>query len=106
MSEQANGVRVRLARGDFTLDVDLSWDERVVVFFGPSGSGKTTLFEVLLGMHRGARPRVRLGGTPLDDPERRRHVPEWRRGLGWVPQEPTLFPHLIRSTGSRRGAGD
>ena len=105
MSEQANGVRVRLARGGFTLDVDLSWDERVVVFFGPSGSGKTTLFEVLLGMHRGARPRVRLGGIPLDDPERRRHVPEWRRGLGWVPQEPTLFPHLTVLGNLRFGAG-
>lgn len=109
MSDRANGVRVQLARGDFTLDVDLAWDERVVVFFGPSGSGKTTLFEVLLGLHPGARPRVRLAGVELDAGSRRRHVPIWRRGLGWVPQEPTLFPHLtVRGNlrfGARRATG-
>jgi molybdate transport system ATP-binding protein len=94
MSEPANGVRVRLARDGFALDVDLAWDERVVVIFGPSGSGKTTLFEVLLGLHPAAEATVRLGGDWLDDPERGLHVPVWQRGLGWVPQDPTLFPHL------------
>lgn len=91
MSEHA--VAARFERGEFTLDVDLAWDERVVVFFGPSGAGKSTLFELVLGLHPKARTRVRLGGVWLADAERGLHEPSWRRGLGWVPQDPTLFPH-------------
>lgn len=91
MSEHA--VAARFERGGFTLDVDLAWDERVVVFFGPSGAGKSTLFELVLGLHPKAHARVRLGGAWLTDAERGLHEPSWRRGLGWVPQDPTLFPH-------------
>jgi molybdate transport system ATP-binding protein len=87
-------LRVRLERPGFLLDVDASWDERVAVLFGPSGSGKTTLLEVVLGLHRRARPLVRFAGEWLDDPGRGLHRPLEARGLGWVPQDATLFPHL------------
>lgn len=87
-------IAVRFARGGFALDVDLRCDARVAVLFGPSGSGKTTLFEIALGLHPGARPTVRLGGRWLDDPQRSLSLPIEARALGWVPQEPMLFPHL------------
>jgi molybdate transport system ATP-binding protein len=87
-------VRARVPRDGFTLDVELHSDARVAVVFGPSGSGKTTLFEVVLGLHAGCRPLVTLGGERLDDPDAGLSLPPWRRGLGWVPQDPTLFPHL------------
>ncbi len=87
-------VRVHAARGGFRLAADLGWDERVAVVFGPSGSGKSTLFEVLLGFHPRAAERVRIGGVLLDDAERGLHLPPERRGLGWVPQDPLLLPHL------------
>lgn len=97
-------VRVRLARGDFGLDAELAWDERVAVVFGPSGSGKSTLFEVLLGFHPGAALEVRLGGEVLDDAARGLHLPPERRGLGWVPQAPLLLPHLRVRENLRVGA--
>ena len=106
----ATRIRAKLRRGDFRLDVDLAWDERVAVIFGPSGSGKTTLFEIVLGLHPEARARVELGGMALDDPDRGIRVALERRGLGWVPQEPSLFPHLsvrdnLRFGRSRAGEG-
>ncbi|HEY5657525.1 MAG TPA: molybdenum ABC transporter ATP-binding protein [Myxococcota bacterium] len=94
MSGPPTRIAVRMRRGDFALDVDVGWNERVAVIFGPSGSGKTTLFETVLGLHPAARPTVRLGGMELDDPSRGLSLPPERRDLGWVPQDPTLFPHL------------
>ena len=87
-------VRVEFDRGEFHLSVDLEWSERVLVLFGASGSGKSSLIECMLGLHPAARSTVRLHGRWLEDPARgaRRRVHE--RALGWVPQSPTLFPHL------------
>jgi len=94
LSGGASQLAVRLQRGDFRLDVELAWDERVVVVFGPSGSGKSSLLEAALGLHPSARCRVRLAGEWLEDPERGLRVAVENRRLGWVPQSPTLFPHL------------
>jgi molybdate transport system ATP-binding protein len=91
-------------------DEALLMGERVVVIFGPSGSGKSTLFEAVLGLVPGACRRVRLGGVWLDDGESGLRLPVERRGLGWVPQEPTLFPHRTVGDnlrfGAERAAGD
>jgi len=97
-------VRLRLARAGFLLEADLAWDERVAVVFGPSGSGKSTLFEVLLGLHPAAASLVRLGGELLDDAARGLHVAPEARGLGWVPQDALLLPHLRVRDNLRLGA--
>jgi molybdate transport system ATP-binding protein len=94
VSERANRICCRVDRPDFSLDVDAGWDERVAVVFGPSGSGKSTLFEIVLGLERCTGAHVRIGGNAFDDPDTGLHLRSERRHLGWVPQSPTLFPHL------------
>ncbi len=59
---------------------------------GLSGSGKTTLLRVIAGFERAERGSVRLAETILDDGGT--YVPPERRGVGYVPQEGALFPHL------------
>lgn len=70
-------------------DVDLrvGAGESVAVL-GASGSGKTTLLRMIAGLHRVSSGRILLDGTRID------RLPAQRRGVGLVPQQGALFPHL------------
>ncbi len=57
-------ARLRIDRGAFSLDAELSVPDRgVTAIFGPSGSGKTTLLRAIAGLERGTRwiPEGRSG---------------------------------------------
>lgn len=56
------------------------------VVFGPSGAGKTTLLKALAGLGS-FRGHVIWHGTNLLD------LPLFRRRIGYIPQEPSAFPH-------------
>jgi len=86
--------RLRVRRGDFVLDVDLRLDGSAAAIFGPSGAGKTTLLETLAGLIEPERGRIEIGGQTVVDRARRFSLASRRRGVGWVPQESALFPHL------------
>ena len=92
--ETSSCLEVQLQRSGFDLDFTLHWDERVLVLFGPSGAGKSTLMECVLGLTPDPVARIKLAGQWLEDPENRLRRPTHARELGWVPQAPSLFPHL------------
>jgi molybdate transport system ATP-binding protein len=78
--------------GGFSLDVAFSAPMRgVTALFGPSGSGKTTVLRAVAGL-------TRLGGRLTVDGEvwedSRSFLAPHRRAIGYVFQEPSLFPHL------------
>jgi ABC-type multidrug transport system ATPase subunit len=62
-----------------------------VALLGPNGAGKSTLLDVLAGRLRPRRGRVLLEGV---DVTREELASRARRGLGYVPQEPSVFPGL------------
>jgi len=85
----------RIDRGAFNLDVDLALPGRgVTALFGHSGSGKTTLLRVLAGLERVPGARVALGDEVWQDDAPKVFVPTHERGIGYVFQEASLFPHL------------
>jgi len=55
---------------------------------GPSGCGKTTLLRIVAGFERADAGSVTIGGREVTG------LPPERRGVGIVPQEAALFPHL------------
>jgi molybdate transport system ATP-binding protein len=61
---------------------------------GPSGSGKTTVLNVIAGVTRPTRAVVTLDDTVLADTGRKVWLAPHRRHIGYVFQEPRLFPHL------------
>jgi molybdate transport system ATP-binding protein len=87
-------ARLRLARRDFTLQVDLSLPgQGITALFGPSGCGKTSVLRALAGLER-ATGRVALDGAVWQDDAAGAFVPTHQRPIGYVIQEAALFPHL------------
>lgn len=79
-------------RGTFGLDVQLSLPSSgVTALFGRSGSGKTTLLRCIAGLERHPG-QLTFQGEMWQGPQH--FVPTYRRPLGYVFQEASLFPHL------------
>jgi len=93
----------------FRLEVALRLAGPAVAVLGPSGSGKTCLLESIAGLRPGAKGRVRVDGVTLQDTADGEWLPPERRGVGYVPQDGLLFPHLTVARnvrfGLRPGAG-
>jgi molybdate transport system ATP-binding protein len=87
-------LSIRLELASFTLEVELALGGRATAVLGPSGSGKTSLLEIIAGLRRNAQGRVMLDGVLFLDSQRRFWLPPEHRHVGYVPQEPALFPHL------------
>lgn len=64
----------------------------IVAALGPSGGGKTTLLRIIAGFLDSDAGSISLNGTQLVSGGR--GIPPQRRGIGYVPQEGALFPHL------------
>ena len=58
-----------------------------ITLTGPSGAGKSSLLALLLRFAEPTSGRIEVGGTDLA----RVPLGEWRRQIGWVPQDPHLF---------------
>jgi ATP-binding cassette subfamily C protein len=65
----------------------------ITVLSGPSGAGKTTIVDLLIGLHRPARGRIWIGETPIEDVD----LVQWRKQVGYVPQELSLFHSTVRA---------
>ena len=88
-------ARLKLARDDFTLDVDLQLPGRgVSALFGHSGSGKTTCLRCLAGLERADKAYIEVNGEVWQDSSREYFMPPHQRPIGYVFQEASLFPHL------------
>ena len=72
------------------VDLNLSPGE-VVGLLGPNGAGKTTTFNLVIGLLRPDLGVVRLNGMEVTE----RTMPERARlGIGYLPQEPSVFRQL------------
>lgn len=74
-----NGVDFEVPAGDL----------RVVI--GLNGAGKSTMAKCLFGLLKVAPGRVTLGGEDITNAQPRALL---NRGLAYVPQRPSIFPHL------------
>ena len=89
-------VELRIVKrlSGFTLDVDVASEAKVIALLGPSGSGKTLTLRSVAGAMRPDEGRIVVDGEVLYDSAQHIDLPPQRRGVGYVPQEYALFPHL------------
>ncbi len=87
-------VSVEKRFGDFSLSADFTASARRTGVFGPSGSGKSTLMNLVAGLLKPDRGKIRMDDDILFDAGRHIHVPPEKRRIGVVFQQAHLFPHM------------
>jgi ABC-type sulfate/molybdate transport systems ATPase subunit len=81
-------------RRDLLINVALELEPGSAVgLFGASGAGKSTVLACIAGIEQPDEGFVQLNGRQLFPPS----LPLYRRALGYMTQEPGLFPHLTVS---------
>jgi len=80
--------------GDTEVAIEFATGPGATVLFGPSGVGKTSVLNMVAGLLKPDAGHVRVGGETLFDAATGVDVPPERRRVGYVFQEPRLFPHL------------
>jgi len=89
---RACGLVKRYGRAVIVDQVDLAVaGDEVVGLLGANGAGKTTSFNILIGLVRADAGRVQLGGEDLTQLPMHARA---RRGLGYLPQEHSVFRKL------------
>lgn len=71
---------------------DISFTARageVTGYLGPNGSGKSTTMKMITGLVEPTSGRILFRGQPIH-----RDLMGYKRILGYVPEEPQLYPHL------------
>jgi len=86
--------QVKLPLAEFALELDFVLEEFPAAIFGPSGAGKTSLLDLIAGLRQPTQARIELGESTLTDTQKKIRVPVRQRGIGYVPQDLALFPHL------------
>ena len=88
----AEGLRKRYRSRDVVRDFGLQLNAgEVVGLLGPNGAGKTTCFYMIVGLVAADAGRILLDDTDITD------LPMYARarlGLGYLPQEPSVFRKL------------
>ena len=74
-----DGIALRMSGGE------------VVGLLGPNGAGKTTTFYMIVGLIPATRGRVLLNGEDITHLKMHQRA---RRGIGYLPQEPSVFRKL------------
>ena len=96
MSTSSHSISARFAGslGLFSLDVEFEVPAQgITALYGPSGCGKTTILRCIAGLRR-MSGRLSVGGQVWQDDLAGVFRRPYERSVGYVFQEPSLFPHL------------
>jgi ABC-2 type transport system ATP-binding protein len=58
-------------------------------YLGPNGSGKSTTMKMITGLIEASAGKILFDGAPIQD-----DLIAYKRRMGYVPEEPYLYPHL------------
>jgi len=88
----AEGLRKRYRSREVVRDFGLTLDAgEVVGLLGPNGAGKTTCFYMIVGLVPADAGRIALDGVDITSEPMYMRA---KRGVGYLPQEPSVFRKL------------
>ena len=88
----ASGLRKRYKSREVVRDFGLTLDAgEVVGLLGPNGAGKTTCFYMIVGLVPADAGSIVLDGTDITGEPMYARA---KRGVGYLPQEPSVFRKL------------
>jgi molybdate transport system ATP-binding protein len=87
-------VQIRRKLGAFAIDLAFDAGKGVTGLIGPSGAGKSMTLETIAGLSRPDTGRITFEDEVFADTERGIFLPPEKRRIGYVFQDPHLFPHL------------
>jgi molybdate transport system ATP-binding protein len=87
-------IDITLELEDMILRPRLPVGPGITVLFGPSGAGKSLVLQCVAGLVRPNAGRIVIGQRVLFDHQGGVDLPPQLRGVGYVPQDYALFPHL------------
>jgi len=88
-------LALQLERPAFRLCADVQLPGTgITVVFGQSGSGKTSLLRCVAGLDRPDQAHIAVHGQVWQDDKQGVFLAPWKRPVGYVFQEASLFPHL------------
>ena len=87
-------VEIRLPLPQFQLECSFQAQPEVVVLFGRSGAGKTSVLDCIAGFRPPQQGRIALGCRTLFSSQEAVNLPVRQRRIGYLSQQPALFPHL------------
>lgn len=94
-TQQKSFLKLTLARPAFNLQVDLTIAAQgITAIYGASGSGKTSLLRCIAGLEKPKQSLIQIANEIWQDDARGVFIPTWKRSIGFVFQEASLFEHL------------
>ncbi len=88
-------ARVKKKLRDFSLDLSITVNPgEILVLMGENGAGKSMTLNMVSGVIPPDSGFIRLNGTVFYDPEGGIQVPIEDRRIGYVFQNPAVFPHM------------
>lgn len=86
-------VDIKKNLSNYTLDVNFSVANEIIVLFGPSGSGKTTILNIIAGLLKPDSGEVRLNDM-IFNKNNKTLIETQKRKIGYLFQDYALFPHM------------
>ncbi|QLB20252.1 molybdenum ABC transporter ATP-binding protein [Vespertiliibacter pulmonis] len=87
-------ISVKQQLGQLNLDVNVAIESQgVTAIFGRSGAGKSSLINLIAGLSKAESGQIVLNQRVLFSTKQKINLPPEKRRIGYVFQEPRLFPH-------------